>query len=137
MADPAELIRSLRSAVVRMERTNKSHYTYEARVAEVEAHEAALLSALTTASPPAPLPEGWRDIASAPRDGTKLRVLYADGTEEDGVYWQEQGRCCILGPRAGAYSPGWTSTAAGHLPVDDVTHWMPLPAPPSAKDETR
>lgn len=74
---------------------------------------------------------GWRPIESAPRDGTPLRVLYADGTEESGVYWQSEGRCCVLGARAGSYQPGFTSTDAGHLPVDNITHWRPLPAPPS------
>jgi len=65
-------------------------------------------------------------ISSAPRDGTKIRVLYDDGTTEDGVYWAEQ-RCCMLGPRAGEVGPGWMSSEIG-LPVGgcpDITHWEP------------
>ena len=67
----------------------------------------------------------WEPIETAPRDGTPLRVKYSDGTEEDGVYWQEEGRHCVLGSRAGSLPPGWTSTAASHLPVNDITHWCP------------
>lgn len=85
-------------------------------------------AAMLAAAPPHP--SAWQPIESAPRDGRKLRVRYADGTEEDGVFWQQEGRCCMLGSRAGSYPPGWTSTAIGCLPVDDPTHWMPLPEPP-------
>lgn len=77
----------------------------------------------------------WMSIETAPKDGTQIRVAY-DGdlvNYEDGVYWQEEGRCCMLGRRAGSFPPGWTSWQAGNLPVDEPSHWMPLPAPPDAE----
>lgn len=69
----------------------------------------------------------WQPIETAPKDGMLLRVVYDGDFEnyEDGVYWQAEGRCCILGSRAGAFPPGWSSTEIG-LPVSGVTHWMPL-----------
>jgi hypothetical protein len=80
------------------------------------------------ASPPAEDAPAWQPIDTAPRDGTPLRILNADGTEEDGVYWSNE-RCCVLGSRAGAFKPGWVSTEAGNLPVDPPTHWQSLPRP--------
>ena len=76
--------------------------------------------------------QGWQPIGTAPRDGTLLRVAYGGDflDYEDGVYWQSEDRCCVLGPRAGALSPGWSSSEIG-LPVEDVTHWRPLPDPPA------
>lgn len=71
--------------------------------------------------------DGWRDIESAPTDGTQLRVRYEDGTVEDGVYFSAE-RYCVLGAPQGSRGPGWVSTEAGNLPVDDPDAWMPLPA---------
>jgi len=74
----------------------------------------------------------WMDISGAPKDGRKIRVIYDndESSYEDGVYWQAEGRCCILGARAGAYPPGWTSSAIG-LPVEP-TKWMPIPEQPES-----
>lgn len=76
---------------------------------------------------------GWMPIETAPKDGTPIKVLYADGLTEEGVWWQAEGRCCVLGSRAGSLPSGWTSTEAGNLPVDDITHWQPLYAPPESE----
>lgn len=70
--------------------------------------------------------EGWQPASTAPKDGTKMTVLYVSGDTEDNVYWQNEGRHCMLGPRNGSYPPGFTSTNAGNLPVDEVTHWKPM-----------
>ncbi len=64
----------------------------------------------------------------------KVRVLYEDGGEEDNVYWETETRCCMLGSRAGSFPDGFTSSEAGGLPVEDVTHWMPLPDPPTPNE---
>lgn len=66
----------------------------------------------------------WQPIETAPKDGTRLRVRYESGDEEDGVYFSNE-RCCMLGSRAGALKPGWVSYEIGHLPVDTPTHWAP------------
>ena len=59
-------------------------------------------------------------IDQAPRDGTEIMVVYKDGSREPAC-WNED-RCCMLGPRAGSYPPGW-SPANGftdrNLPLDD------------------
>lgn len=70
----------------------------------------------------------WQPIETAPKDGTPLRVMYDNDPSmvEDGVYWQAEGRHCMLGRRAGSFPPGWTSFEAGNLPVDPPTHWVPL-----------
>lgn len=67
-------------------------------------------------------------IETAPKDGTVIVAYYDDAPEKDGdhVYWQAEGRCCVLGSRAGSFPPGWTSVLAGHLPVDAPSHWEPL-----------
>lgn len=77
----------------------------------------------------------WQDIATAPKDGTVIRVRYEwDGnSEEDGVYWAEH-RQCMLGTRAGERGPGFVSPEIGHLPVEP-THWMPLPSSPESSHE--
>ncbi len=69
----------------------------------------------------------WEGMETAPRTGERLYVRYEDGTEEHGVYWVEEGRCCMLGPRAGAYPPGWCSENASGLPVDEPAMWLRIP----------
>lgn len=66
----------------------------------------------------------WQPIETAPKDGTKLLVLYEwdDNSTEYGVYFCET-RQCMLGPRAGECGPGFVSPENG-LPVEP-THWMP------------
>ncbi len=65
------------------------------------------LTALTT----------WREIASAPKDGTLILVLW-DGCccESSWVSW---------GPNQGSWAD------AGIDPLAPPTHWMPLPASPA------
>jgi hypothetical protein len=61
----------------------------------------------------------WRPIASAPRNGT-LVLFYAPSYED---LPEMMGVC--------AYHPdgGWCVDE-----LRNVTHWMPLPAPPEAAD---
>lgn len=64
-------------------------------------------------------------ISTAPADGTRILGYYGeDDDEPDLIFWQEEGRCCMLGPRNGSYPPGW-SDDYNRLPVDDPTHWAP------------
>ncbi len=73
----------------------------------------------------------WQDIASAPKDGTPVLVFSAQGQWNDdwnyyegrfepaqGVMWADE-----RGYWHGRYPP--------IPPVDNPTHWMPLPAPPA------
>ena len=73
------------------------------------------------------VPEGWRDISSAPRDGTA--ILAHDG------YYTLDGR---TGPPTtvrweNGYREGWHLCEYGAHAEDsdyDAKFWQPLPAPP-------
>lgn len=58
-------------------------------------------------APPAPR---WQPIATAPRDGTRIIVAWANGAVESAQFWTRDGK--------------WN----GHSRTNP-THWMPLPAP--------
>lgn len=60
---------------------------------------------------------GWRDIASAPKDGT--RIWLGNGKNFVTGYWS---------PPVGAWRCDWVVGVAGDKP----THWMPLPVGPLA-----
>lgn len=70
----------------------------------------------------------WRPIETAPRDGSLLRVRYANG-DEDTACWQEA-RTCMLGrspgmpASAGQCGPGWVSSEAEYLPIDEPDFWL-------------
>lgn len=64
----------------------------------------------------------WRVIETAPKD-RPINVCYANG-DTDVVEWEEY-RCCMLGPRAGSYPPGW-QCVENKLPVDPPDSWKPL-----------
>jgi hypothetical protein len=76
--------------------------------------------------------DGWQDISTAPRDGTRIQVRHEDGTVEDHVYWSDE-RYCILGMPQGSRGPGWVSTEAGNLPIDPPYQWRPTPPQPEQK----
>jgi hypothetical protein len=75
-----------------------------------------------------PTDTGWRDIATAPRDGTPILAF---------------------NPMVGVYNTAWTNQWTGHNPSADYegfpcgfwgrlgawdcapTHWMPLPTAPT------
>ena len=59
--------------------------------------------------------EQWRDISSAPKDGS--RIWLADAKSVVTGRWHVP---------VGAWQCDWVVGSAG----DRVTHWMPLPAPP-------
>lgn len=58
-------------------------------------------------------PEGWRDIATAPKDGSKILVGFQGQFD-----WMQYV----------AYSAGPDTQSAGFA---RPTHWQPLPAPPA------
>jgi len=78
----------------------------------------------------------WRDISSAPRDGTPILVAVTDPVHPSVVgeaWWQGEG---------GEADWWWANTSPGDYyadPIRDrqhgqVTHWQPLPLPPLPKD---
>ena len=58
----------------------------------------------------------WRPIETAPRDGTRVLVGWADGAPLEIAHWQE-------GSGAFSLSDAWEFSP-------QPTHWMPLPEPP-------
>lgn len=84
----------------------------------------------------APLPGGWRDIETAPRDGTKVLVyvpgasLYPTAAQYDtrAYFEREYGNPDYM-------EEGWRWSfgypADFHEETIQPTHWMPLPEPPS------
>ena len=67
--------------------------------------------------------EGWRDISTAPKDGTIVLVYVPDFDKVTEAWFCEQ---TGLWPRDNAYSEEGEPCNIG-LP----THWRPLPAPPT------
>jgi hypothetical protein len=73
-------------------------------------------------------PPGWQDIASAPKDGTRVLLagghMFCESLEEyvtAPLSAQWNGRYWLIGGTEGGYVC---------LAVDDPTHWMPLPSIP-------
>lgn len=73
----------------------------------------------------------WRDISTAPRDGTEFQSW-------DTGDWEPR---CRINPDTEAYEywgrvdydeEGWIAGALVH-----VTHWMPRPAPPNDTEKTK
>jgi hypothetical protein len=58
----------------------------------------------------------WRDIGTAPKDGTDILVFHPESKEQFVCYWE-------LGC--------WMFSADTGL-IGSPTHWMPLPPPPGA-----
>jgi len=79
----------------------------------------AILAALTSAAPGSGT--GWRDIATAPRDGM---FLVANARGEVCPMSRENGDGVVLSePGHADWTGGW------------ATHWQPLPSPPGAAEE--
>ena len=83
----------------------------------------------------------WQPIETAPRDGTVID-LWAEGFRFADCMWGKPEHCC---GEAGWHcdsewhgqEPGWVVTADNAFLWTDYEppHWMPLPAPPAAKDQ--
>ncbi len=72
----------------------------------------------------------WKPIETAPRDGTRFLACFLKNRYEQifPIAWSEN-----------VYDEGfgWTLDAGGSavLMYDQLTHWMPLPPPPEARDD--
>jgi hypothetical protein len=78
----------------------------------------------------------WHDIATAPKDGT--RIILTDGKAvEAGCYAPsihgDEYPWAFVDDYSGAdLTTGYVGVAVNAFKVADVTHWMPLPAPPQS-----
>ena len=74
-------------------------------------------------------PQGWRDIATAPKDGTRIDLWASwrgGGARKTDMCWT------TLNYHPGL--PGWTDDFYGNGRLYDerqFTHWVPVPAPPT------
>jgi hypothetical protein len=73
--------------------------------------------------------DGWRDIETAPKDGT-LCLFFAPGRSK-AKYIERAKRQMIV---VDAFSDNWR-TGKYQLPENPYTHWRPLPAPPAAQEK--
>lgn len=83
----------------------------------------------------------WQDIATAPRDGTRIigafwSICWADSHRKGDVvacWWQPEFDAFISSCRQMTMAEGYTingKTSELHSPtVEPITHWMPLPPP--------
>jgi hypothetical protein len=73
------------------------------------------------------VPEGWRDISTAPKDGTSV-LLFSSGEMVVARWDADYGFVDPEGAFVAPLSDGWDRAVKDHY--SDPTHWMPLPAPP-------
>ncbi|WP_148716450.1 DUF551 domain-containing protein [Chitinolyticbacter meiyuanensis] len=83
------------------------------------------------------VPEGWRPIETAPKDGTVVDVWHEEFGRYAGYYWGlpyhscgEMGRLCDSDWHD--LEPGWVDEFNEPVSGEGFTHWMPLPTAPSA-----
>ena len=75
---------------------------------------------------------GWRDISTAPKDGSRIHVWGAGYDYPEVIYWEEYPEEF----RAETGDDGYWRCAdelladIADVPFDELTHWQPLPAPP-------
>lgn len=79
----------------------------------------------------------WKDIASAPRDGTEIILRKGDRvTAGAWIEWtKSEAEFHSNGTYLGNYEydsgASWSSWDGGFCDDDEPTHWQPLPAPPT------
>lgn len=79
------------------------------------------IAALKSSSPS---PQTWQPISTAPKDGTKLLLLWGDGKKDTGFWWT-----------ADRFSTGHWHIAGEE--DREPTHWMPLPSSPLPSPSTK
>lgn len=63
--------------------------------------------------------DGWQPIEAAPKGGMAIDIWARHGHRYAGVEWND-------------LREQWRLPDGGYIHPADVTHWMPLPDPPSA-----
>jgi hypothetical protein len=65
--------------------------------------------------------EGWRPIATAPKDGTEVLIFVPGSGEQFVAYWNKRFEAWL-----------YAATSSGvRVFTKEATHWMPLPTPPT------
>lgn len=88
----------------------------------------------------------WQDIATAPKDGTKIRIMSVDGVDgkpmfEGDANWRGEPKEALYSPLTGdCFAPartltGWMRADSPYLVPGAIAGWMHLPPPP-AKEPT-
>lgn len=95
-----------------------------------------------TAAPPAPVAAGWRPIDSIPKDGSHVLVWVQAvqcGEDDEGAPIEKDVSFCDIGWWRTATDPveyGYFDYGAMHTyDAEYVTHWQPMPLPPSPEAE--
>jgi len=65
---------------------------------------------------------GWLPIDSAPKDGEMRFFMVTDGLN------------IMITPIQNGSAEGWNSNPYPKVPLNNITHYMPLPAPPESKE---
>lgn len=100
----------------------KAEIAHETRASLAKAD--AILSLSPASRSQTPLSNGWRDIASAPKDGSTVLVAHASNRAIFTVSWD-------------ADASGWVDGSTDRyddLQTFDPSHWMPLPAAPTPSE---
>lgn len=74
--------------------------------------------------------EEWRPIESAPKDGSNILIIAGNAYSPEARQGWWGGDAWLFWSRAEKFAAG------GIGPMVEVTHWMPLPAPPVSLKET-
>ena len=102
------------------------------------------------AAPPTAQAEGWRQIETAPKDGTHI-LLHAPACEHEGApvqarttygHWRAPSDTPRIKYQDGFapepewedFEPFWASWDGGFTEEHPPTHWMPLPPPPTSAE---
>lgn len=75
----------------------------------------------------AAVPEGWKTIDSAPKDGTRVLLGRFTGNKKA----EHEGLCKVDWYRQPSSSAGYVGFGYFNMTHWPATHWMPLPAAPS------
>lgn len=95
-----------------------AHATEDAAKAACEQHALERIREAVEVETNSPeIPDGWRDISTAPRDGA-WALVYMDGAVD----------CMYV--KQGQQPQNWTEPRSPNVHPSLVTHWMPLPKPP-------
>lgn len=105
-------------------RSMVAEYDYMLQKAQEKAR-----AALEIAAAPAP-GDAWRDISTAPKDGSRVLIAWRDKSGE----WHQ--RAAVW--EADYAHAGWTDHAVKSFGYEEIfsykpTHWQPLPAPPASR----